>query len=89
MVAAKNIVADSEADQIYHQALDRLERELGWPQGKSHDAIAELAAGYGVFLHDVARAVLSAPSVKYGLGRALLGAPFDHRPMPLRGRPAR
>ena len=89
MNASPHLTAEHEIEQIYQQAVARLEKELGWTPQQAHSVIAELAAAYGVFLHDVARAVLAAPSVKQGLTRALRQVPFDRRPLELRQQPAR
>ncbi|HLF00681.1 MAG TPA: hypothetical protein VI547_01800 [Anaerolineales bacterium] len=87
MIIAKDITPQS--DQVYERAVARLVRELGWAPAEAHTAMGEFAQGYGVFLDDVAEAVLHARSVKRGLARALRSAKFDRRPMEQRVTPAR
>lgn len=77
-------ITKTGSEQIYHRAIARMERELGWAPSKAHDAIAEAASAYGVFLDDVAHAVLAARSIKRGLPHVLRQTDFDRRPLPLR-----
>lgn len=76
--------ASGDAEDVYGLAVARLETELGLARSEAEQTIATCAAGYGVFLHDVAATLLSVPSLKRGVGRALHGARFDRRPMCLR-----
>lgn len=89
MIVSPQIATEHEAEQIYQQAVARLQNELGWAPHTAHIAIAEFAAAHGVFLHDVAREVLAAHSIKRGLAHALRQAAFDRRPLELRQKPAR
>ena len=84
MITTPPIAPELEAEQLYHRALARLQNELGWSIGQAHTALAELAAGNGVFLHDVAFAVLEARTLKHGLPVAIRQAVFDRRPNSLR-----
>ncbi len=83
MIIAKPAI-DSESEQVYQHALTRLEKELGWVPSQAHEAMANLAASHGVFLDDVALAVIDAPTIKCGLGQALRRVVFDRRPLRLR-----
>ena len=87
MSVAKNLFIAHEPTQIYPLALARLEKELGWTPNQAHNAIAQYAAFQGVFLDDVARAILEVRSMGRGLGHALRGVPFDRR-CPALGRAA-
>lgn len=71
---------NNETETVYARAVARLERELGWSAADAHDAIASYASAQGVFLDDVANVILSAASLKRGLGQALYGASFNRRP---------
>ena len=84
MITMSKLPPDAEAEQLYQQALNRIQEELGWSSGRAHEVLADLAAGHGVFLHDVAAAVVSIPSLKGGLQQALHHVAFDHRPLNLR-----
>jgi hypothetical protein len=84
MITAPRITPELEAEQLYRRALDRMQRELGWSMGEAHAALAELAAGNGVFLHDVALAVLEARTLKRGLQSAVRQTVFDRRPLGMR-----
>lgn len=70
---------DVEAQGLYQQALNRMQTELGWTLTQAHAVLAQLAAGHGVFLHDVAAAVLQAPSLTGGLAAALAQVVFQRR----------
>jgi hypothetical protein len=70
---------DSEARNLYQQAVSRMQSELGWTLDEAHTLLAHLAAGYGVFLHDVAAAVLCAPSLSGGPAAALHQVIFQRR----------
>ncbi len=84
MITAPSITPEVETEQIYCQAIKRLQAEFGWNSNKAHTALAELAAGYGVLISDVATAVLAAPSLKRGVSLAVRQAVLDHRPLPMR-----
>ena len=73
------VKSDLEAQNVYQQALSRMQADLGWTPVESHTALAQLAAGYGVFLHDVAAAVLSVPSLVGGPAAALKQMVFERR----------
>jgi hypothetical protein len=75
-----DVISELEAEQLYRQALSRIQDELGWSPGEAHRALAQIAAGHGVFLHDVALAVLSAPSLKLGMSAALRQVVLERRP---------
>ncbi len=77
-------LSPGEAEDVYSQAIARLETELGLARSEAQHAIAACAAGYGVFLHEVAATLLAVRSLKRGVGYALRGAMFDRRPMCLR-----
>jgi hypothetical protein len=87
MIIAKDVTL--QADQVYERAVARLVRELGWAPEKAHTALGEFAQAYGVFLDDVAEAVVRARSVKRGLAFALRAVKFDRRPMEQRVTPGR
>ena len=71
MPIISTVKSDLEAQQIYQRALSRIQADLGWTLPEAHAALAQLAAGHGVFLHDIAAAVLFAPSLADGLYMAL------------------
>lgn len=79
MLIIKTIQSDSEAQLVYQRALGRLHSDLGWTLAEAHATLAQLAAGYGVFLHDVAAAVLSAPSLVGGPAAVLRQVVFQRR----------
>ncbi len=87
MIIAKSTSTNRESEHIYERAIARLGKELGWTPSKAHEVLGELAAGYGVFLDDVAMAVIDAPTIKRGLGQALRRIPPDRRPLELRKAP--
>ena len=87
MITTPAITPDSESDKVYNNAIARLQEELGWTPGDAHRVLADIAAGYGVFLQDVAVMVLAAPSLKGGVPQALQGVTYDHRPLQLRPKP--
>jgi ANTAR domain-containing protein len=68
-----------EAQHLYQRAISRIQADLGWTPPEAHAALAHLAAGHGVFLHDVAAAVLFAPSLANGLYAALKQVVFKRR----------
>jgi hypothetical protein len=76
----RQTIPQIETEQMYHRAIARLEKEFGWAPGIAQDAIAEAASAYGVFLDDIARAVLAARSIKRGLPHVLGQTAFDRRP---------
>ena len=65
-------------EKICRHAVTRLETELGWSPATAENALAEYAAAYGVLRHEVAAAILTASSLKRGLGYVLSGVDFDH-----------
>ena len=67
MIIAPSIETQREIDSIYTRAIARLERDLGWEAQQAHNAVAQIAQAYGVFLDDVAQAILGARSIKRGL----------------------
>jgi hypothetical protein len=71
---------NNENESVYIQAVARLEQDLGWTETDARDAIASYASAQGVFLDDVASAILSAASLKRGLGQALYGVSFRRHP---------
>ena len=79
MPIIKIIQSDNEAQHLYQRAIGRLQSDLGWTLAEAHTTLAQLAAGYGVFLHDVAAAVLSAPSLAGGPAAALKQVVFQRR----------
>ena len=81
--------ASDNDPEVYKRAIARLEKELGWAPGKAHDVIAGLAQVYGVFLDDVAQAIIRARTVRCGLARVIGSAQFDRRPLAQRAMPAR
>ena len=80
--------SDNNPD-VYKRAIARLEKELGWTPGKAHEVIARLAQVQGVFLDDVAQAIIRARTVRCGLARIIRSAQFDRRPLAQRARPVR
>ncbi len=87
-MVTQEAITKNENEQVYHRAIARMEKDLGWAPSKAHDAIAEAASAYGVFLDDVAHAVLAARSIKRGLTHVLRQTDFDRRPPPMRHLPA-
>ena len=75
--------------EVYKRAIARLEKELGWTPSKAHEVIAGLAQAHGVFLDDVAQAIIRARTVRCGLARVIGSAQFDRRPLAQRAMPAR
>jgi len=84
MVTPSKLPLDVEAERLYQQALNRIQEELGWSSGQAHEVLSGMAAGHGVFLHDIAAVVVSVPSLKRGLPQALNRSVFDHRPLSMR-----
>jgi hypothetical protein len=84
MVTLSKLPLDVEAERLYQQALNRIQSELGWSSGQAHEVLSGMAAGHGVFLHDIAAVVISVPSLKGGLQHALGRIAFDHRPLNMR-----
>jgi len=80
MIIAKSLDTGQETEQVYKRAIARIEKDLGWGAQQAHDAMALIAQAYGVFLDDVAQAVLGARSIKRGLA-------FAVEPIRLRRRP--
>lgn len=70
-----------DSSNIYERALARVEFDLGLTPSKAHIALAGYAAAYGLFLDDVAKAVLNARTIKRGLNLALKQASFERRPL--------
>ena len=77
-------ITKNDPEQMYKRAIARLAKEFGWAPAKAEDAIAEAASAYGVFLDDIARAVLAARSIKRGLPYVLGQTAFDRRPRGLK-----
>jgi len=65
-------------EKVCRHAVTRIETELGWSPATAESALAEYAAAYGVLRHEVAAAILTASSLKHGLGYVLSGVDFDH-----------
>jgi len=80
MIIAPPIRAEGE-EQLYQQAVFRLEKDLGLSAVKAHAMLADAAQAYGVFLDDIAGVVLKAPSLKRGVAFVLRTAQFDRRPI--------
>lgn len=89
MITTPPIAPQLEGEQVYNQAIKRIQTELGWTPGKADNMLADLAAGYGVLIDDVAAAVVGARTLKRGLGSALRQAVIDRRPLYLRHTPDR
>ena len=79
MPIISTVTSDVEAQHLYQQAVSRIQTDLGWTQPEAHAALAHLAAGHNVFLHDIAAAVLFAPSLADGLYVALRQVVFKRR----------
>jgi hypothetical protein len=79
MIIAKRIELEPNPDPVYSRAIARIERDLGYGNQQAHAALAQIAQAYGVFLDDVAQAVLGARSIKRGLALALRPVRFDRR----------
>jgi hypothetical protein len=75
-----DVVSEREAEELYRRALSRIQDELGWSPGEAHRALAHIAAGHGVFLHEAATAVLSVPSLKPGMYAALQQVVVERQP---------
>ena len=80
MFISNNVAINDAEEPIYWRAIARLEKELDWTPSQAQAAIAGFAAAHGVFLDEVAEAVLAAASIKRGLSRALNGLTFIRRP---------
>lgn len=65
-------------EKVCRHAVTRLETELGWSSATAESALVEYAAAYGVLRHEVAAAILTAVSLKRGLGYVLSGVDFGH-----------
>ena len=89
MITAPPITPRLESDQVYNQAVKRIQTELGWTPGKADSMLADLAAGYGVLIDDVAAVVVGARTLKRGLSFALRQSVIDRRPLHLRHTPDR
>jgi aspartokinase-like uncharacterized kinase len=83
MIIAPPVRMEGE-EQLYKQAVRRIERDLGLSQSMAHAVLADAAQAYGVFLDDIAQAVLKAKTLKRGIAAALRTAEFDRRPLELR-----
>lgn len=66
---------------VYERAIARIELDLGFTARNAHGALARFAATYGLFLDDVAQAVLGARTITQGLNRALKQVVFPRRPL--------
>jgi hypothetical protein len=80
MIISQSIEPGHKTENVYKRAIARIERDLGWEAHQAHLALAQIAQAYGVFLDDVAQAVLGARSIKRGLAYALQPVRFDRRP---------
>ncbi len=89
MITTPPIASQLEGEQVYNQAIKRIQTELGWTPGKADSMLADLAAGYGVLINDVAAAVVDARTLKRGLSFALRQTAIDRRPLHLRHTPNR
>ncbi len=89
MITTPPIAPQLEGEQVYNQAIKRIQIELGWTPGKADSMLADLAAGYGVLINDVAAAVVGARTLKRGLSCVLRQAVIDRRPLHLRHTPNR
>ncbi|MEK7324131.1 MAG: hypothetical protein AAB217_02600 [Chloroflexota bacterium] len=65
-------------EKVCRHAVTRIETELGWSSTAADSALTEYAAAYGVLRHEVAAAILTAVSLKRGLGYVLSGVDFNH-----------
>lgn len=79
MIISQNLETQPDPEPVYSRAIARIERDLGWGDQQAHAALAQIAQAYGVFLDDVAQAVLGARSLKRGLALALRPVRFDRR----------
>lgn len=80
MIVGTRIETGQADQQVYQRAIARIERDLGWGAQQAHLALAQIAQANGVFLDDVAEAILGARSLKRGLAHALREVKFDRRP---------
>ncbi len=83
MIIAPQIRGEGQ-EQLYQKAVNRLERDLGLSQSTARTMLADAAQAYGVFLDDVAQAVINARSLKRGIATVLRRTQFDRRPLELR-----
>jgi len=65
-------------EKVCRHAVTRIATELGWSATAADSALTEYATAYGVLRHEVAAAILTASSLKRGLGYVLSGVDFDH-----------
>lgn len=79
MIIASRIETEQEPEPVYSRAIARIQSDLGMGKQQAHDALAQIAQAYGVFLDDVAQAVLGARTIKRGLALALKPVRFDRR----------
>jgi hypothetical protein len=79
MIIAKRLEVEKEPEPVYARAIKRIKRDLGYGDQQAHEALTHIAQAYGVFLDDVAQAVLGARSIKRGLALALRPVRFDRR----------
>ena len=80
MIIAKPIETGQKDEQVYRRAIARIQGDLGWGAHQAHVALAQIAQANGVFLDDVAEAILGARSIKRGLAYGLRRVRFDRRP---------
>jgi hypothetical protein len=80
MIVSNGIDTASAEQRVYDRAIRRIERDLGWGAQEAHQALAHIAQANGVFLDDVAEAILGARSIKRGLAQALRQVQFRRRP---------
>jgi hypothetical protein len=67
----------TDFDQVYHMAVARIEAELGWSASTAQTALSEYATAYGVLPREIAMAVLTADSLKRGLGYVMSSVDFS------------
>lgn len=79
MIIANRVETTPAEQQVYKQAIRRIEKDLGWGAHQAHQALAYIAQANGVFLDDVAEAILGARSLKRGLAYALRQVHFERR----------
>lgn len=75
-----NSSQNKKSTNTYERAVARIENELGLSQSQARQAIAGYAAAHGMFLDDVAQAVVRVKTIKRGLNLALKQMPVQRRP---------
>lgn len=79
MIIAPSLDTTLNAETAYTRAIARLKRDLGWEAQQAHAAVAQIAQAYGVFLDDVAQAILGARSIKRGLASVVQAVELRRR----------